>query len=85
MKAYVLIQTKRDTAPISGLLQAIPGVVLADDLRGPYDAIALAHSESSGLPLEGILAEIRNLPGVTEALTAPLTATSMEVRAGEAA
>ncbi len=70
---YVLVQTGRDSASIAWELRSIPGVVLAEDLRGPYDAIALARSDSSDPPLHVILAAIQNLAGVTRALVAPLT------------
>ncbi|MGH2699468.1 MAG: hypothetical protein ACRDJL_09780 [Actinomycetota bacterium] len=71
MKAYVLVQTA-DTAPVAGALKALRGVVSADDLRGPYDAIALANSVAAGRSLERIVDEIRGLPGVVRAITAPL-------------
>jgi hypothetical protein len=80
MDAYVLVQTDPKTAPIAGVLRAIPGVRLAEDLRGPYDALALAGSDGSGSALQRIVAEIRNLPGVIRALAAPLEMRSSRVR-----
>jgi hypothetical protein len=71
LKAYVLIQTA-DGQPIAQALRAIPGIVSAEDLSGPFDAIALAGSDSTRGLLEGILAEIQRLPGVLRALPAPL-------------
>jgi hypothetical protein len=47
-------------------------IVSADDLTGPYDAIALASANSSRDLFERVLPEIRKLPGVTQALPAPL-------------
>jgi hypothetical protein len=85
MQAYVLVQTHSDAGRIAGELGAVPGVIIAEDLSGPYDAIALAGSDPSGRPLEGVIAEIREVPGVARALSAPLVHSSKELRDGEAA
>jgi DNA-binding Lrp family transcriptional regulator len=85
MQAYVLVQTHSGAGRIARDLRAVPGVILAEDLSGPYDAIALARSDSSGRPLEGVIADIREVPGVTRALSAPLIHPSKELRDGEAA
>jgi hypothetical protein len=71
LNAYVLIQTA-DGQPIARAVRAIPGVVSAEDLSGPFDAIALAGSDSTRDLLDGIVAEIQKLPGVLRALPAPL-------------
>lgn len=72
MKAYVLIQTE-GTQPISGAIRSLPGVISADDLRGPYDAIALADSVSADRPIQRIIDDIKSVPGVVRALNAPLS------------
>lgn len=84
-QAYVLVQTDSGGDGIAGLLRDVPGVILAEDLRGPYDAIALAGSDASGRPLEGVIAAIREVPGVTRALPSPLIDSSTGLRDGEAA
>lgn len=71
MQAYVLIQTA-DSQPIAQALRTIPGVVAAEDLSGPFDAIALAASDSTRGLVDGIVAEIQRIPGVLRALPAPL-------------
>lgn len=85
MNAYVLVQTDGNTDPIAPRLQGLPGVVFAEDVRGPYDALALARSDQDGLALDAIVAEIRKLPGVIRALAAPLIGSPREVRRGQAA
>jgi hypothetical protein len=72
LKAYVLIQTAADSEPIAHALRGIRGVVSAEDLSGPFDAIALASSDSASRFMDGVLAEIHRLPGVIRALSAPL-------------
>ena len=71
MKAYVLIQTE-DEEPLAARLETIPQIVLAQDLRGAYDAIALARTDSMRQLTDQVIEEIRKLPGVTHALPAPL-------------
>lgn len=68
--AYVLVQTATQGGRMADLLQKLPGVVFAEDVRGPYDALALVRSDGG---FEAIVDRVRGLPGVTHALAAPLT------------
>jgi hypothetical protein len=70
--AYVLVQTVPRTAPIARSLRDVHGVVFAEDLSGPYDALALAEPDGTGRGLEDVLEQIRDLPGVIRALPAPV-------------
>ncbi|MGH2545694.1 MAG: Lrp/AsnC ligand binding domain-containing protein [Actinomycetota bacterium] len=72
MDAYVLIETDMGTRPIAGSLRAVPGVLFAQDVSGPYDALALARSDPDGEALRQILAQVRAFPGVIRALAAPV-------------
>jgi len=72
VRAYVLIQTEARGQSIARRLMTIPGVVEARDLRGAYDAIALAGTGSTRQLLDQIIARILALPGVTRALPAPV-------------
>ena len=73
MQAYVLVQTDTQRRPVAELLRTLPGVVYAEDVSGPYDALALARSGPDGVGFDGVLDEIRALPGVIHALAAPLS------------
>jgi hypothetical protein len=75
VKAYVLIQTA-GAEPVGEALRLLPGVVSADNLRGPYDAIALVSSASAEHPISRIIDEIKRLPGVARALMAPLVSSA---------
>jgi hypothetical protein len=70
MMAFVLVQTAVNSLPVANYLRALNGIESADDVKGPYDAIAVARPDETSGPLERILAEIRLLPGVTRALVA---------------
>ena len=77
MTAYILIQARSEAKPLGSTIRALPAIVSADDLTGPYDAIAVASADSIRDLYDRVLPEIRELPGVTQALPAPL------VRAGD--
>ena len=80
MEAYVLVQTNNGADPIAGQLEAVPGVLFAEDVRGAYDALAVARSDHSEAALQGVLAEIRGLPGVLHAVAAPRVPAPSAVR-----
>ena len=52
MTAYVLVQTDTQNGGIASRIREVPGIVFAEDVRGPYDALALVRSglERGGLP-----------------------------------
>jgi DNA-binding Lrp family transcriptional regulator len=89
MTAYVLIQKQPDSEAVAAQLRSMPEIVAADDLSGAFDAIALARADSSRDLFETVLPRIREIPGVTQALPAPLvrafTKDRDRVPAGEAA
>jgi DNA-binding Lrp family transcriptional regulator len=71
-KTYILVQTEGGVSRIAGRLRAVPGVVLAHDLTGPYDALALATIGGDEGALDRLVDAIRELPGVLRAIAAPL-------------
>ena len=72
MTAYVLVQTATQDGRIANLLRRVPGIVFAENVRGPYDALALVRSDAGGDTFQAIVDQIRGLPGVIHALAAPL-------------
>ena len=72
MHAYVLIQKEPDGRALASALRAIPGVISAQDVSGPYDALVLARSGSERTLRDEVVREILKVPGVTRALPAPL-------------
>ena len=46
MTAYVLVQTDTQNGGIASRIREVPGIVFAEDVRGPYDALALVRSDS---------------------------------------
>ena len=76
MTAYVLVQTDTQNGGIANRIREVPGIVFAEDVRGPYDALALVRSDSSGEAFQRALEQIRQLPGVIHALAAPIVRAS---------
>jgi hypothetical protein len=70
VRTYILIQAGNGAGPLAEKVRAIPGVVAAQDLRGPYDAIALARA-APGL-IDEVVAEIGRIPEVTHVIAAPV-------------
>lgn len=85
MNAYVLIQTTSETNTIAGELRTVPGVMSADDLEGPYDAIALTSADPTGFGLQTILDHVHEIEGVTRAVVAPLIRARTKPEGAEAA
>ena len=45
-------------------------------MTGPYDALALASQDPGAEDLQGMLEQVRQLPGVIHALAAPVAGTA---------
>jgi DNA-binding Lrp family transcriptional regulator len=73
VRAYVLIQTEVGRAADVALrLRAIPGVVNADDVTGPYDIIAQAEAESVDDLGRIVVSRVQLIEGITRTLTCPV-------------
>jgi DNA-binding Lrp family transcriptional regulator len=70
VQAYILIQTEVGrAADVAHSIAAIPGVILAEDVTGPYDVIA--RVEAPGVDELGqlVIARIQDVKGITRTLT----------------
>ena len=77
--AYILIQRNDVIDPLAPALRAIPGVLIADDVLGPYGAIVLAKHEPVERPVSDVVEEIQRLPGVTRALVASVVSSVLSL------
>lgn len=70
VQAYVLVQTEvGKAAVVAEQILALAGVVLAEDVTGPYDVIVRVESatvEELG-PL--VMSKIQGVPGITRTVT----------------
>jgi hypothetical protein len=82
--AYILIQRTEIRDPLAPTLRAIPGVISADDVMGPYDAIVLAAHDPIERPIAAVAEDIERIPGVTRALVASVIGSHISLVQGEA-
>ena len=73
VSAYVLIQTEVGrAADVAREIAAIPGVVAADDVTGPYDVIARAEAPSMDELGRMVVGRVQLVAGITRTLTCPV-------------
>lgn len=73
VRAYVLIQTEvGKAASVASRVGEISGVVLAEDVTGPYDVIVQAEAESVDDLGKMIVSRVQLIEGITRTLTCPV-------------
>jgi DNA-binding Lrp family transcriptional regulator len=71
--AYVLIQTEvGKAAGVARQIREIAGVVLAEDVTGPYDVIARVEAESIDELGRLVVSQGQLSEGITRTLTCPV-------------
>lgn len=73
VSAYILIQVDvgKSTTVSSGVA-AIPGVISAEEVTGPYDVIVKVESESLDTLGRNVVSRIQLVEGITRTLTCPV-------------
>lgn len=70
---YILIQTEVGrAADVATAIAALPGVIQADDVTGPYDVIVRAQAASVDEIGKLVVANVQGVPGITRTLTCPV-------------
>ena len=73
VSAYVLIQTEvGKAAQVAAEVSAIPGVVSAEDVTGPYDVIVRAEADSVDELGRMVVSKVQMVNGITRTLTCPV-------------
>ena len=73
VQAYVLVQTEvGTTAGVRAAIAALPGVVSAEDVTGPYDIIVRAEAPGMDELGRDVLSAIQQVGGITRTLTCPV-------------
>jgi DNA-binding Lrp family transcriptional regulator len=71
--AYILIQTDvGKAASVAEEIGSIPGVINAEAVTGPYDAIVHAEAEDVDSLGKLVVARIQAVDGITRTLTCPV-------------
>ncbi|WP_299442442.1 Lrp/AsnC family transcriptional regulator [uncultured Phycicoccus sp.] len=70
VQAYILVQTDvGKAASVAEAIARIEGVVLAEDVTGPYDVIARVESETVDDLGRLVISKIQDTDGITRTLT----------------
>ncbi|GAA4559243.1 Lrp/AsnC ligand binding domain-containing protein [Pseudonocardia xishanensis] len=73
VQAYILIQTEvGKAASVAAEIGAIPGVVSAEDVTGPYDVIVRAEAADVDELGQLVVARVQGILGITRTLTCPV-------------
>lgn len=73
IQAYILIQTEVGKAQaVAAATAAIPGVISAEDVTGPYDVIVRAEADTMDNLGRLVVAQVQDVPGITRTLTCPV-------------
>jgi DNA-binding Lrp family transcriptional regulator len=73
VSAYVLIQTEvGKAAGVATQMREIVGVVVADDVTGPYDVIARVEADSIDELGKLVVSHVQSIEGLTRTLTCPV-------------
>jgi DNA-binding Lrp family transcriptional regulator len=73
VSAYILIQTEvGKAASVAAEVAAIPGVVAAEDVTGPYDVIVRAQAETVDELGKMVVSRVQMIEGITRTLTCPV-------------
>ena len=73
VQAYILIQTDvGKAAEVASRITDIKGVILAEDVTGPYDVIVRAEARSVDELGKLVVARIQSVEGITRTLTCPV-------------
>lgn len=73
VRAFVLIETQvGHGSDVAREIRALPGVVAADDVTGPYDIIATAEANSVDELGRMVIGRLQQIEGIRKTLTCPI-------------
>ncbi|GAA2149293.1 Lrp/AsnC ligand binding domain-containing protein [Kitasatospora kazusensis] len=73
IQAYILIQTEVGKATaVARSIANIEGVLLAEDVTGPYDVIVRAEADTVDDLGRLVVAQVQQVEGITRTLTCPV-------------
>lgn len=73
VQAYILIQTEVSKASaVAETISKITGVIVAEDVTGPYDVIVRAQADTVDDLGQLVVAKVQAVEGITRTLTCPV-------------
>jgi DNA-binding Lrp family transcriptional regulator len=71
--AYILVQTEMGAAAgVRATIAALPGILSAEDVTGPYDIIVRAEAPGMDELGREVISAIQRIGGITRTLTCPV-------------
>ena len=73
VKAYILVQTTvGKAAEVARQIRLIEGVLLAEDVTGPYDVIVSVEADGVDKLGQLVVARVQAVPGITRTVPCPV-------------
>ena len=73
VQAYILVQTAvGEAAEVARAIGAVQGVLLSEDVTGPYDVIVRAEADTVDELGRLVVARVQSVDGITRTLTCPV-------------
>jgi len=73
VQAYILIQTEvGKSTSVAEAISAVEGVLIAEDVTGPYDVIVRAEARNVDELGKLVVSKVQSLDGITRTLTCPV-------------
>ncbi len=73
VQAYILIQTEvGKAADVARTIAELDGILLAEDVTGPYDVIVRAEARNVDELGRLVVANVQGVDGITRTLTCPV-------------
>ncbi len=70
VQAYILIQTEvGKSTSVAAAISEVEGVLVAEDVTGPYDVIARVEAHNVDELGKLVIARVQEVPGITRTLT----------------
>jgi DNA-binding Lrp family transcriptional regulator len=70
VQAYILIQTEvGKSTSVAEAISSVEGVLVAEDVTGPYDVIARVEAPNVDALGKLVIARVQEVPGITRTLT----------------
>ena len=73
VQAYILVQTAVGKATeVTTQIRKISGVMVAEDVTGPYDVVVRAEAPSMDELGTLVIKRVQSVPGITRTVTCPV-------------
>ena len=73
VQAYILVQTTvGQSSEVASAIRKISGVMVAEDVTGPYDVVVRAEAPNMDELGTLVIKRVQSVPGITRTVTCPV-------------